>query len=157
MVNKEKVICASPHHKYIHAGSTENQWHRNCHPTCPFFPKWKQLSCWHSRDNKKTFKPKVSNQPYDNKKTRWTILKKRLSGHVRPGPMGSPPNEPLNIPWPRKYHSALSKRLGLFAAKTRLLSLVFSLTLKAFTSTQKHETREGSRKVWTQHLAFKSN
>lgn len=36
-----------------------------------------------------------------------------------------PPNEPLNIPWPKKYHLASSKRLGLCAIKIRLLSLQF--------------------------------
>lgn len=59
-----------------------------------------------------------------------------------------PPNEPLNIPWPKKYHLASSKRLGLCAIKIRLLSLqFFSLNfLETSLSLVFSKTRERSRK-----------
>lgn len=67
-----------------------------------------------------------------------------------------PPNEPLNIPWPKKYHSASSKRGKL--ASFPWFSLPPQTNFFLFLLPNKYFPKQGkeAEKVWTQHLAFKS-
>lgn len=97
----------------------KDQQSRNCHPTCPL---QKQLSCGRGCDNEKTFKTKASNQLRDDNKT-WQDEQswKRDWVVTSAQALRVPPNEPLNIPWPQKYH--VSKRLSLFEVRRKPLNV----------------------------------
>lgn len=82
--------------------------------------------------------------------TRWTILKKRLSGHVRPGPAGSPQ-------WTPEHSLAQKIPFGFVQTrKVGFIPLVFAPSPNKLPNKYFPKQGKEAEKVWTQHLAFKS-
>lgn len=132
--NKKSYVHHHTINKYMLV-FTENQRCRNCHPTCPFFKKKKFKLLTIKRHSNLIHQ---INQQQKNNTTRWTILNKRLSGHVRPGPVGSPQ-------WTPEHSLALKIPFG-FVQTFRPLCCEESASFPCYRSLKSPPSRKKKKK-----------